>query len=152
MPRKFLAQMDTGTLRPIRLARGAKWAPLRGHTNIKALVLLVLGRDSRLLSSWDHVATHIERGMVITWVRAIGFPLIMPLIDHFFRTVDWAWCSLDNRLLDAATVETLVEDLSLMGEVARAWLVCLRWVTRGATLTHFLWLLQPLWQNRFVRN
>ena len=91
--------------------------------------MFILG-GTWLLSSGNHVATHIKTGMVSAIVGSICFALYimccMPLIDHVFLAINGIRWTLDWLLLHTTTIEALVQNLTLMGKVSGAGLVSLR--------------------------
>ena len=118
--REFLIQMDTLGAFGLGLPEGA---PFRRHAYVKGLV--VVGGPDGLLASRDHMVAHAEGGVVGAGLAISGLPRCLmsriSRVHHFFLAVNTLLSSdLACCLLHPVAVETLLEDLALVGKVARA--------------------------------
>ena len=94
---------------------------------------MVLGGVRGLLARRDHVAAHVERRVVrprlgpsgLGGGLAVLLDCGVPRAHNFLLAVDGDAGDFARLLLHAAAVQTLVQNLALVAEVPRAWLVCL---------------------------
>lgn len=142
---EFLIQMNTLGAFWLRLPEGA---PFRRHAHVEGLVLV--GGPDGLLAGREHMATHAESGVVGAGIAVsiLPRPLMgrVPRVHHFFLAVNALLPSgFARRLLHAVAVQTLLEDLTLVSKVARAWQAGLwrLWVRLALALR----LREPLFEN-----
>lgn len=90
-------------------------ASLRIDSNVERLMISL--HAARSLPSRNHVATHVESGVMlpVLWSSGLG-TLVLPGVKNFLLTLNRSIWSF-RRLIDTATIQALVKNLSLMREI-----------------------------------
>ena len=91
-------------------------ASLRIDSDVERLMISL--HATRCLPSRDHVATHVERGMMLSVLRSSGLgTLVLPGVENFLLALNRSIWSF-RCLINTAAIQALVKNLSLMREVS----------------------------------
>ena len=91
-------------------------ASLRIDSDVERLMISL--HATRCLPSRDHVATHVERGMMLSVLRSSGLgTLVLPGVENFLFALNRSIWSF-RCLINTAAIQALVKNLSLMREVS----------------------------------